>query len=36
MKDNALNLEILENYNFKKDKPILSSNTYSVFNGTQN
>ena len=36
MKDNNLDLSILQNYTFKKDKPIFTNATYNVFNGVQN
>lgn len=36
MKDNSLNLNILQNYTFKKDKPIFTNSTYNVYNGVQN
>ena len=36
MKDNGLHLAMLEKYTFKKDKPLLTSDAYTVYNGVQN
>lgn len=35
MQDQSATDLILQNYTFKKDKPIYATDTYSVFKGTQ-